>query len=448
MLLSLLTACAVQFDSAPIETTTVAPVTKAPVTEAPETTTAKETETTEETTTAATTEEPREPQVTVPVDTAVYAETTKTPKVTAKVNVSSDLVCIAGRCEQKSEIIIRGGKSETRFYAYNIYFIGTTWIFGSGVTELYVSAQVEGKAESEAVKVSMKYTASLTSLRDDAFEVIVGSDSQGHFITAINDYVGNNLVSDAQCEALTKTIKQRVEYLKNDYGAELIYLIVPDSATLFPETVPTEYKRATSTRSAQFIKAVEAGGATVINTTDTLIAHKSDGLKLFHKTDSHWTEYGAWIAYCQLFDYISQKFPSAAPRTFDEMGFYIKDVNGGDMPYYLTLDCSDVREVAVLANPTFCKSTLKFTSEDDLLMNHNTTPKAATLTTGDESLPNAVVFRDSYGIAMYDMLADRFNVTEYAAMWSYGLDKDLVKKNNPDYVIYIVAERDLGECFN
>ncbi|MFA6948785.1 MAG: hypothetical protein WCQ72_07370 [Eubacteriales bacterium] len=454
ILITLLASCDVAFDSVTLPPETDAPETiAAPVTTKAETTKAQTTkvETTAEETTA---EEVRTQGLVISVDKTAYAEQTKTPKVINKINTSPTTVCISGSCERGSTIIVRGGPDDVSFEADGIYFLGTFEVYPSGSTDVVVTAKADGKSESEGVVVHARYNKSAVQLRDDAYEVVVGLDSQGHLISSIPDYEGTNLLVDGQISGLAKNVSDRVKWLsENTSGAEIIYLIVPSSTVLFPETVPAKYtaSKQTTSRKEQFTKAVVAGGATVIDATDALISHKSDPVKLFHKTDSHWTEYGAWIAYTELFSYISQRFPAAAPRAFEDMGFYTKDVDGGDMPFYLEFDCADCREVAVFASPVIPMptTTLKFRTADTLLMNHETTPASATIkNTVSENyteLPTAYVYRDSYCIALYDMLAERFSVTDYRGMWDYSFDKSAIKSANPDYVLYIIAERNLGE---
>ena len=48
---------------------------------------------------------------------------------------------------------------------------------------------------------------------------------------------------------------------------------------------------------------------------------------------------------------------------------------------------------------------------------------------------------------MYDILAERFDVTVYKSMWDYTITLSQVKSMQPDYIIYIVAERNAGELF-
>ena len=76
-------------------------------------------------------------------------------------------------------------------------------------------------------------------------------------------------------------------------------------------------------------------------------------------------------------------------------------------------------------------------------MDFDATSSRITISTENENLPNCVVFRDSYGVALYEILPERFNNTSYYYTWGYNFDMSYIKKSNPDYVIYIIAERNL-----
>lgn len=374
---------------------------------------------------------------------------TAPPVITNTTHTAPNIFCIAGTCEENAKIYIKGGITDVSYIADNKYFIGTVEIAKSGTTPIEISAIVVGKTESTSVKINAAYKASATQVRNDAFEVVVGSNYQCHFVSSLPDYLGTNLLTDSQKEKVESNVKKNVQWLQSNMeGAELIYLVIPNPMTVYPETVPSNYVQLTSeNRTQQFIKAAENGGAKIIDLTEKFIEHKSDTLKIFHKTDSHWTEYGAWLAYTELMNYISQKYPSATPRTYEEMGFYTKDVRGGDMAYYLEFNENTMRELAVFADPKFDSPAkmLFFNNKDWLLMNHDTTPKAATYNTGNTSLPNIYVMRDSFGIAIYNMLPERFNKTVYREMWSYGFDQASIKSSGANYVLYVVAERTIGD---
>ena len=78
---------------------------------------------------------------------------------------------------------------------------------------------------------------------------------------------------------------------------------------------------------------LEDVGVHTFDLTALFEAHKNDEYKLYWKTDSHWTDYGAYLAYEALFDYISEAFPAAAPRQFSEFTWQEDYYYGGDISH-------------------------------------------------------------------------------------------------------------------
>jgi hypothetical protein len=58
-------------------------------------------------------------------------------------------------------------------------------------------------------------------------------------------------------------------------------------------------------------------------------------------------------------------------------------------------------------------------------------------------LPTAVVVRDSFGRTAYDMVNDRFSKVTWLAENDYANTITAIQENKPNYVIYIVSERNL-----
>lgn len=385
-------------------------------------------------------------------DEKVGENQTDTPVITGVVNTAPDQICISGTCAPNAVVTISGGIDTVSYNPDGRYFLGTVYIPKSGSTTLKVTAKVDGKESSPAVEVNGTYKASATHIRTDIYEVVVGKDYQGFFVSQIPDFECTNLLTPTQITKVQKNIGDNVKWLNDTLGgAELIYLFVPDPMNVYPELVPDIYvqdrdKTGTS-RLTQFCEIAEEAGAKVINLLELFKEHKHDRYKLFNKTDSHWTEYGAFLGYTELFNYISQKFPAAAPRTIDEMGFSKKDIGGGDMPYYLELDTSLVREITVESNFTFSSPANEeyYAAPDSLIMNQGTTPQAHEYHTGNSNLPDIYIMRDSFSIHMFNMLPERCNNTYYKAMWSYSFVKSDIESKKPDYVLYILTEHNIPE---
>ena len=290
---------------------------------------------------------------------------------------------------------------------------------------------------------------------DDTFSAFIGYENQGFFKKMIADFTHTNLLDDDTIKAVTERYEKRVKTLKVIDGCELIVVLAPASMTVYPELVPEEVAKPVEGESKfdQVAKALEEAGVTVIDLRENFAAHKNDALPLYYNFDSHWTEYGAYLAYVQLFEHISERFPEAAPRKFSdfnwEWGYYTR----GDMPYYFDIDQGGtVFEHAFIRNLAFdavdevksiqrykYDNSLAFTSYTDQILNKRT------FNTGREELPDVMVYRSSYGMQLVDILIERCNKTVNNSCFTYTFNTSDIIMEKPDYVIYIVSEWDIYE---
>ena len=67
---------------------------------------------------------------------------------------------------------------------------------------------------------------------------------------------------------------------------------------------------------------------------------------------------------------------------------------------------------------------------------------------GDPDGPTALMLFDSYGFNLIPFIAEHFGTFVTQPVWHYNVDYSLVKKYKPDYVIELLAERDLGELLS
>lgn len=296
---------------------------------------------------------------------------------------------------------------------------------------------------------------------DPSWCAMIGYNNQGFFQKMLPDFQGQNLLDADTIKNLTDKFTKRVEAMKGfgENGCELICILVPASMTTYEDLVPEQYQRATGiTKFDQIVKLLRDAGVTVLDERNTFRAHKYDALPLYYKYDSHWTDYGAYLAYVDLFDYISDRFPDAAPRRFDEFEWNWGWYTEGDMPLYFDVDTGGkiyeytvVRKIAFsggMAN-TFKKveryinpKSVAYTSYSDLLRN------GTTYSTGRKNLPSMHVFRSSYGSQIFDILPERCNKTVYQSMFSYAFNAAAIKKEQVDYVVYLLSEWNFDEILN
>lgn len=394
----------------------------------------------------------------------------KTPDVTICAAVASNIYIVGGVCSKDTEYItVSGNGIETtkitaaKGQSQN-YFIGQVKV--NSYSQIEVKCKEIGKELSSAVKKTVSLNPSLSQnlMTKDDYRPVFSGDSRMHFYSSVLSYTKSNIVSDAVKSTANMNISATVNAAKS-VGAEVIYLVVPSSAAVYPETLPSEYTKASGESLYDaFSSIATSNGAKVIYPLDTMKSHKNDGdgYKIYSHTDSHWTTYGAYYGVSELMNYISIKYPSAKPRTVSQMGFYVTELSGGDSLFSFndstgfenaaSANSNNAATVKTKINELTTLYSLKMPTDTLSAITRNKKSIYLTKANADTStfinpngsgLPSAVIVRDSFGRTAYDMVNDRFSKIDWLAEGDYTNVDSYIYNNRPNYVIYIVSERNL-----
>ena len=280
--------------------------------------------------------------------------------------------------------------------------------------------------------------------------VITGYNTQFFYQKCLPDFQRTNVPDKSLLKGLGDRVRDRLEKMRAvNPGAEIIYMIVPSSVTVYPETAPVEYTRnGGKSRLDVFEEVVAEAGATVVDLRDVFAEHRDDEMPLYQHFDSHWADYGGYIAYKKLFDHISQRFPAAAPLPVDAFDWNPGYYESGDMPMYLSLPPEKIMDYGYwrkfkVEAPEQITAVTRYRRPNNLVYSDAVT-EAKIFDTDRPELPSCIVYRDSFGTQIYDILAERMNVTDYIGMWGFTWDNARVEREKPDYVIYLVAEWNLN----
>ncbi len=391
------------------------------------------------------------------------------PNITLLTPVADNIYIIGGSCSKATEYIQIDGlgvKSQKIIPAKGkdkSYFTAQVQIDYS--TYVDISAKETGKDIS---KIDSRYVTTKNGMKNQMtagdYQPVFGLDSRIHFYSAILTHSKSDFLSNGEKEYAKQNISATVQTAKS-VGAEVIYLVVPSSAAVYPESVPSEYKAASGETLYKAFKSIaEQSGATVLYPLDELKAHKNDGegYKIYSHTDSHWTTYGAYFGVSSLMNKISSKYPSAKPRTVQEMGFYTTELYGGDALFSFgdyngfenysqaastngKTSVTGIMELTTMYNlkmPTDTLTTITRGKKSIYLTKDNADKYEFTNKNGS-GLPSAVITRDSFGRTAFDMVNDRFSKVTWLAENDYASTISEIEKNKPNYVIYIVSERNL-----
>jgi alginate O-acetyltransferase complex protein AlgJ len=226
------------------------------------------------------------------------------------------------------------------------------------------------------------------------------------------------------------------------HGVAYVFTVAPDKHAVYPEMFPDTVRQIRPTsRTDQVLDGVSDTGVAVDVRPALSRAKASE--RLYHLTDTHWNERGAFVAYQQIIAAVraqDRRVPAAWDRSdFVETSRKVvgTDLVGMDLARMMGLSHVLTENVLQLAPKRPRRAVV-------------TEPSAAAPTAEEgrlvteipgSMLPRAVIFRDSFGSALVPFLSEHFSRAVY--LWQNDFDADAVQRENADVVIQEIAGRHL-----
>ena len=239
----------------------------------------------------------------------------------------------------------------------------------------------------------------------------------------------------------------------DDRGIEFVFYFAPDKATIYPEELPYFVRRiGERSRLDQFLEYMRAHSTAPIVFVDPRAdfrAAKSLG-PLYRKTDTHWNQLGAFVAYSSLMRALVPLFPAIEPLEQSDFDRHEQLMDGGDIA--LLMDLSDVfRERAIQLAPKtpwpYRKDAVGMhpsnqpdveRSPDRQFEEQRRLPMGSVQDDAPD-LPRLVLFRDSYGTELIPFLAA--SVQRGAYYWQFIVDPKVIVQEDPQVVVQEIGER-------
>ena len=248
-------------------------------------------------------------------------------------------------------------------------------------------------------------------------------------------------LTEKQLEEWRKRLEERQNWLAAR-GIPFLIVFAPLKSTIYPEFMPSAYNRVRAdSRLDQLMAHLEAhSNLRPLDLRAQLLDEKVRH-QVYYRTDTHWNNRGAYVAYQKITTALSRRFPQVEtiPLTAFEESEYSEP--GRDLPLILGMrpyfwdryaDLTMTRpRLAHQVQPGPPSSKL-WTRGPDMLFEHP-----------DQRLPRAVMFRDSFATWLIPLLSENFSHILYS--WQYTFDRDLVERERPDVVIQEMVERALME---
>jgi hypothetical protein len=268
-------------------------------------------------------------------------------------------------------------------------------------------------------------------------QVVMGKDDWLFFTSAVAseshiiDFFKMNLFTAAEIKQFVESIEERLEWC-NSNDIKFILLIVPNKHNVYPEYYPFTRPKGI-TRTEQVMAALPASLENiVIYPLDYILQNKTNEIPLYFETDTHWNMAGAYCAFEILFDRIGQLFPDTI---FQEIPF-VTDIgydSSGDLVPMLGLTNYGRRTILNMRPSSGWESYYQYIK--------NESTNGVITKNNDQSLPKAIIFRDSFFSLLEPFVSTQFSYVEYNWRSFNASDKKYILENKPDIIIWEVVER-------
>lgn len=272
--------------------------------------------------------------------------------------------------------------------------------------------------------------------------LIVGRD--GWFFygqkQAIAQARGTHRLDESTTAQWARELAHRRDWLR-DRGISYLVVFVPNKHRMYGEHLPASLPRMSEVSTLDDLAAYlsRASDVPVLDLRDDLARAKRRH-RIYHKTDTHWNDLGAYTGYAAILRRTSELLPEFPPMEPVPVVRSDRTTPGLGLPRIvgLSLAYPELSHDLRVKNPR--AEVPQHRRAAHLARAEQRLPFA--LGTGDPSQPTAVMFRDSFANALVPYLSESFRRIVY--IWDRDIDAAAIEIEKPSIVIHEMTERFLG----
>ena len=274
---------------------------------------------------------------------------------------------------------------------------------------------VEGSAR-------IKQTAFQTSSIPE--KAVVGQSGWLFMADTLDDYFGKRTLSDSALSGISYNLSILQEQLAAD-GKDFLFLIAPNKNSIYPQFMPSRMLCQQSHGNAAFL--MEKIQEQKIHTIDLYGLFRNDPEIRYHKTDSHWTAYGAAMAADRIFSALGKEHTDFTKLPYTQAQDFSGDV------YRMLYPDSTCNDWEVHFDQPF-------TYDYVTRIKSTFDPEIETRNNAKEG--GAFVLRDSFGNALLPFIAEEYGSAYFTRDALYPIYK--AYERGDDTVIFEIVERHLS----
>ena len=290
-------------------------------------------------------------------------------------------------------------------------------------------------------------------------QVIVGEDGFLFFDDTMDSFLRENPLTDDELADIAAALTNLNDYA-SERGAHLLFVCAPNKNTIYPEKMMSSMQEGEEKRIDQIYDYLAANTTVkTIDVRDALFAEKeaNPNADLYYPLDTHWNNYGGFIAYQSIMDTVLKDFPTAVKHTADEYQVDYFDSHFKDCAYYLgyyDLMKSESPVYTMISGKTgkvaWHDGSGEFGQFVHAYIDPETGYQESCYNMGyvNEYAPDApslYIIRDSFFMAMSTFLRDSFS--KVTSTWRTDFPTQSILKEDPDILIFECVEAQMDAVF-
>jgi len=259
----------------------------------------------------------------------------------------------------------------------------------------------------------------------------------------LEDYENIMPYKEEDLNRIRKVLEERRLWLERR-GMKFYVLVAPNKHTIYPEYLPASlHKIGKESRLDQVVRSLKDVPRIPFVDVRSALLKEKPVQRLYHRTDTHWNDYGAFIGYRELMERIGKDFPNVRKLSLDDFNVRTIEGKGGDLAGMLSLSdrIKEERITLIPKSPPRAVDALR-DYPDPVDLHEYPDRKMVIKETRDPALPKALVFRDSFSWPLIPYLAESFRSVVF--FWKFDFLPEIIERERPDVVILECVERYLN----
>lgn len=247
-----------------------------------------------------------------------------------------------------------------------------------------------------------------------------------HYENLLDDSFGNKTITKEEVFTITQKIKA-IRSKLNSRGIQFILVVPPNKHRIYGENLPFQLVQNKTVLEQLKIHLSETIDFDILDLTE-LMLEKKMSQKMYYKTNTHWTDLGAFYGCQKLIDNVEDKLKTNITMVkLEDYQQVLKPIEESDLTTILQLN---VNEDVVYLEKRLPKNAEFLDNEDNYLHFENVN--------GSKKM---LLYKDSFSNQTMQFLNETFAETWYTR--DYRIDYDYIDKVKPDIVVIEIIERNL-----